>query len=132
MLWTFPFVWLVLALPFASAAVIGRVRPLRALAGRHHRVTWTAGAVGLCAFLAAFVGLLPRDWTTEAVFVGGALSGFACFWPRKPDDEGEDWRRWEVDPDREGPSPGPSGDPIDWQEFDRLRARWERGRSIAP
>ena len=125
MLTTFPSAWLVLALPFASAAVIARARPLRALSGEYHRVTWTAGVVGLCAFAVGLTGLLPAGWATVAVLAGGAVSGFACFWPRRPDDGGEDWR-WFSAPDDEHPPPGPPRDSIDWQEFDRLRAGWER------
>ena len=125
MLATFPFAWLVLALPFASAALIARTRPLHALSDNLHPVTWTVGVIGLCAFLAGLVGLLPQAWTTAAVILGGAVSGFACFWPKRPDDGGDDWRRWSA-PDDERPPPGPPRISIDWREFDRLRASWER------
>jgi hypothetical protein len=130
-IWTFPFVWLVLCLPFASVGVIGRVRPLRGMADRHHRITWTLGVLGLCTFLAAFVGLLPPGWTTAAVILGGAVSGFVCFWPARRDDGGDDWRRWTIAPE-DVPPPGPPGGWIDWQEFDRLRADWDGGRRVAP
>lgn len=132
MLWTFPFVWLVLGLPFVSATMIARLRPLRGLAGRHHRITWTIGVIGLSAFLAGFVGLVPAAWTSAAVILGGAVSGFACFWPRRPDDDGDDWRRWSPAPDHGRPPPGLPDIPIDWQQFDRLRAQWERPRRVAP
>jgi hypothetical protein len=130
-LWTFPFVWLVLALPFLSAALIGRVRPLRTLAGTRHPFTWIVGLIGLCAFLAGFVGLLPAASTGAAVMLGGALSGFVCFWPGRPDD-GEDWRRWSVAPDDGRPPPGLPDIPIDWHEFDHLRAGWSRGGRVTP
>jgi hypothetical protein len=132
MLWTFPFVWLVLSLPFASALVIARTRPLRSLSGRYHPLTWITGAVGLGAFLAAFIGLLPAAWTTVAVLSGGAVSGLVCFWPRRPDDGGEEWRRWSPAPDEGPPPPDPPGHSIDWHEFDRLRAHWGQGHRVAP
>jgi len=100
MLWSFPFAWLLLTLPFVSAGLIARARPLREVSARHHRMTWTTGVLGLCAFLAGFAGLLPAAWTLAAVIVGGAVSGFACFWPAKPDDGGDDWRRWWIAPER--------------------------------
>ena len=126
MLSSFPFAWLLLTLPFVSAGLIARARPLRELSARHHRMTWTTGVLGLCAFLAGFAGLLPAAWTLAAVIVGGAVSGFACFWPAKPDDGGDDdWRRWWIAPEDE-PPPGLPDVPIDWQKFDRLRAGWER------
>ncbi len=127
MLSTFPSAWLLLALPFASAVTIGRVGPLRQLSGTYHPIPFGLGVVGLCAFLAGFAGLLPAAWTLAAVLVGGAISGFACFWPRRPDDGGDDWRRWSFAPDDERPRPPGLPDlPIDWQEFDRVRAGWER------
>ena len=125
MLSSFPFAWLLLTLPFVSAGLIARARPLREVSARHHRMTWTTGVLGLCAFLAGFAGLLPAAWTLAAVIVGGAVSGFACFWPAKPDDGGDDWRRWWIAPEDE-PPPGLPDVPIDWQKFDRLRAGWER------
>jgi hypothetical protein len=125
MLSTFPAAWLVLALPFTSAAVIAHVRPLRELTASYHRITWTVGVVGLCAFAAALVGLVPTAWTVPAVFAGGAVAGFSCFWTKKPDDGDDDWRRWTQPADDHGP-PGPPGVRIDWQQFDRLRSQWAR------
>jgi len=125
MLSTFPAAWLILAVPFVSAGVIARVKPFRRLAARHHRVMWMTGVAGLCAFAAGLIGLLPISWTVPAVVLGGAVAGFACFWPRRTDDGGEGWRRWTFAPDDDQPPPSPDT-PIDWQEFDRLRAQWER------
>jgi hypothetical protein len=123
---TFPGAWLLLTLPFASAAVIGRARPLRQLSARHHRIMFSLGAVGLFAFLAGLAGLLPTAWTLAGVIFGGAVSGFACFWPARPDEGGDDWRRgWSV-PEDDPPPPGRPDTPIDWHEFDRVRAAWER------
>jgi hypothetical protein len=124
MLWRFPLAWLLLALPFVSAGVIGRVRPLRQLSARHHRISWAVGAVGLCTFLAGFIGLLWVGWAGLAVLLGGAISGLASSWPTRPDDDGDDWRRWANAPD-DGP-PRPPEHRIDWQEFERLRGQWER------
>jgi hypothetical protein len=126
MVTTFPAALLVLALPFASAGVIAHAHPLRALSGAHHRTTFGLGVVGLCAFLAGLAGLLPAAWTLVGVVVGGAVSGFACFWPRRPDRGDDDWRHWSVAPEDEPPPPGLPDMPIDWREFDRLRAGWER------
>lgn len=126
MLSSFPSAWLLLALPFVSAAVIGRARPLRQLSGTHHRLTFSLGVVGLFGFLAGLAGLLPAGWALAGVLAGGAVSGFACYWPGRPDDGGDDWRRWSLAPEDEPTPPGLPDAPIDWREFDRLRAGWER------
>jgi hypothetical protein len=131
MLSTFPLAWLLLALPFASAAVIAHASPLRALSAEHHRITWSVGVAGLGVFLAGLVDFLPEAAMAPAVFAGGALSGFACFWPARPDD-GEDGRRWSSDPENDHPRPDPPDVAIDWHEFDRLRVRWDRPRRVAP
>jgi hypothetical protein len=129
---TFPSAWLLLALPFASAGVIAHARPLRHLSASHHRVTWTVGVVGLCAFLAGLFGLVPARWTLAVVLLGGAVAGFSCFWTRRTDDGGEDWRRPSPPPDDDPPPPGLPDIPIDWQKFDRLRSEWARApRSAA-
>ena len=125
MLSTYPVAWLLLGLPFASAGVIAHARPLRELSALHHRSTWLVGVAGLCAFGAGLVGLLPVAWTIPAVFLGGALAGFACFSPARPDDDGGDWRRWSPEPDDDRPPPT-LPDTIDWQQFDRARAQWGR------
>jgi hypothetical protein len=126
MLSTYPGAWLLLALPFASAGVIAHVRPFRRLAARRHRLMWMIGVAGLCAFGAGLIGLVPTSWTVPAVVLGGAVAGFACFWPGRRDDGGEDWRRGSLAPDDGQPPPSLPDTPIDWQEFDRLRAQWER------
>jgi hypothetical protein len=123
---TFPAALLVLALPFASAGAIAHLRPLRALSGTYHRTMFGVGVVGLSAFLAGLAGLLPAAWTAVGVVVGGAVSGFACFWPRRPDHGDDGWRRWSFAPEDDPPPPGLPDAPIDWREFDRLRAGWER------
>jgi hypothetical protein len=124
MISTFPAAWLLLALPFASAGVIAHARPLRELSTTHHRITWTVGVIGLCVFLAGLGGLLPARLTIAAVLSGGAVAGFACFWTRSGDDDGQDWRRRRLGPDDDDGPPGPPEIPIDWERFDRLRAEW--------
>lgn len=86
--------------------------------------------MGLCAFLAGLAGVLPAAaWTPVAVILGGAVSGFACFWPTRPDDGGDDWRHWSLSPE-DDPPPGLPDLPIDWREFDRLRSGWECGPRV--
>jgi hypothetical protein len=62
------------------------------------------------------------------VLGGGMLSGFVLLGPgRHGEDEDDDDHRGP--PGATTPPPPPDdGDPVDWQRFDRLRARWERPR----
>jgi hypothetical protein len=124
MFMTFPSAWLVLLLPFLSAGVIAHVRPLRRLSAAHHPITWSAGVVGLGGFLAGLAALLPESSTLPAVVLGGAVAGFSCFWTTNTD--GDDWSRRSPTSDGDEPPPGLSDIPIDWQQFDRLRAGWAR------
>lgn len=62
--------------------------------------------------------------------VGGAAAGFACFSipgerDNDSDDDDDDWRRGGPPPEDE-PPPGVGDGPLDWDQFDRVRARWER------
>jgi hypothetical protein len=122
----FPFVWLLLILPFISSAVIANFGPLRNLSASHNHLTFLVGLMGLGAFIAGLVGLVPRSWALPAVLVGGALGGFSFFLQHEDGEDGSDdgrWGRWDPPPD-DGP-PGPDNDGIDWDLFDRLRSRWE-------
>jgi hypothetical protein len=122
----FPFVWLLLILPFISSAVIANFPPLRELSATHNQLMFVVGLTGLAAFIAGLVGLVPSSWALVAVTVGGALGGFSFFLQHGDGGEGSDdgrWGRWDPPPDV-GP-PGPDDDGIDWDLFDRLRARWE-------
>ena len=122
----FPFVWLLLILPFVSSAVIANFRPLRELSANHNQLMFTVGLAGLAAFIAGLVGVLPPSWALVAVLVGGLLGGFSFFLQHgdgeDPSDDGR-WGRWDPPPD-DGPR-GPDDGGIDWDLFDRLRARWE-------
>jgi hypothetical protein len=122
MLTSYPSVWLLLALPFLSSAVIASVPKLRALSATHNHITWPAGLAGLVVVVAGLVGLLPSAIALPAMLLGGVAGGLAMFRTRSDDDDGDDWRRWRRPPD----DPPPLDGPIDWQRFDRLRRQWER------
>ena len=123
---TFPLAWLLFGLPFASAAMIACIPPLRRLAVRWPAATLAVGVGGIVLFFVALLGLLPTSVTVPAIFGGAALGGFSCFWGYETDPLGgdDDWRRPPGFDD--DPPPSPAGDPrIDWYEFDRLRAEWD-------
>jgi hypothetical protein len=117
--------WLLLGLPFASAAMIACIPPLTRLAVRWPAATFVVGISGVAVFFVALLGLLPASVTVAAVLGGAVLGGFSCFWGYEPERPGDDdWRRPPAFNDDPPPSPG--GDPrIDWDEFDRLRAEWD-------
>jgi hypothetical protein len=128
----FPFVWLLLILPFISSIVIASFRPLRNLSANHNQLMFVVGLTGLAVFIAGLVGLFPRSWALVAVVAGGTLGGFSFFLQHGDGEDGSDdgrWGRWDPPPDDE--PPGPDGG-IDWDLFDRLRARWETQRTARP
>ncbi|HUO71919.1 MAG TPA: hypothetical protein VMU39_14190 [Solirubrobacteraceae bacterium] len=133
MLETVPAAWLLLALPFLSSAVIESVNVLRTLTARHNRLMRLIGIIGVSCLLAGLLGVIPPVATFPAIIAGGALSGYAVFVPPRPgggEDGGDDWHGGGPPPD--DPPPRPPGDPIDWEQFDRLRQGWDRvpaGRS---
>ncbi len=121
----FPFVWLLLILPFASSALIANLRPLRQLSASHTQLMFVIGLAGLAAFIAGLVGAVPSSWALVAVLVGGLLGGFSFFLQHGGGEDGPDdgrWGRWDPPPDDAPPTPQ---DGIDWDLFDRLRARWD-------
>ena len=132
---SFPTAWLLFVLPFASSGVIAHARPLRRLSTRYNRSTLMVGILGLGAFVAGMVGLLPVSWAIISVVAGGALAGFSIF-SLPPKNEGNDdgsgrddgggggWGR-RPPPQDEPPPPADGGGEIDWEQFDRLRAQWE-------
>lgn len=116
--------WLLLGLPFVSAATIASVASLSRIAMVHHRVTWPLGTLGLAGLCAALLGLLSPALGLPVAICGGAVSGFAMFGARRDGSDGEDWRRGGPSP----PEPPPDLDddgPIDWELFDHLRAMWD-------
>jgi hypothetical protein len=129
---SFPSVWILFVLPFASSGVIAHARPLRKLSTRHNRFTISVGIVGLGAIAAGMVGLLPVSWAILAVVVGGALAGFSIFsLPAKntggeqgPPEDGGGWGR-RPPPRDQPPRPAGGGGELDWDHFDQLRAQWE-------
>jgi len=130
---SFPTAWILFVLPFASSGVIAHTRPLRKLSTRYNRSTLMIGIIGLVAFVAGMVGLLPVFWGILAVAAGGALAGFSIFSlpPQEggnddgPDrEDGGGWGR-RPPPEDEPPPPAGGGGELDWEHFDRLRAQWE-------
>lgn len=127
MLKSFPAAWLLLALPFFSCAAISTTPKLRVMASRHTWITWPLGVAGLIGLLGALVGFVPAPAAVPVALLGGAVAGYACFWAPAPGSDGEDggWGR-SGPPPEEPPPPRPTGDRFDWDEFDSVRACWER------
>jgi hypothetical protein len=137
---SFSSAWILFVLPFASSGVIAHARPLRRLSTRYNKLTLSIGILGLAAFIAGMVGLLPVSWAVLAVIAGGALAGFSIFSiPPKQTGGGEEdsddggWGR-RPPPEDEPPPPAGGGGELDWdwQRFDELRALWEREPSLLP
>lgn len=138
---SFSSAWILFVLPFASSGVIAHARPLRRLSTRYNKLTLSIGLLGLAAFVAGMVGLLPVSWTILAVIAGGALAGFSIFSipPRQmgggdeDSDDGGGWGR-RPPPEDEPPLPAGGGGELDcdWQRFDELRAEWEREPALLP
>ncbi len=125
---TFPGVWLLLLIPFASSGAIGHVRRLGKLTFERGVLTRSLGLLGLGLWAAGLVGVVPPAWAMPAVLGGGLLSGFVFFGSGRPgEDDDDDDRRGPPGDDRPPPPPD-DGHPVDWDSFDRLRARWERPR----
>jgi hypothetical protein len=129
---SFSSAWILFVLPFASSGVIAHARPLRRLSTRYNRLTLSIGILGLGAFVAGMVGLLPVSWAILAVVAGGALAGFSIFSipPKQTgggDEDSDDggWGR-RPPPEDEPPPPADGGGELDWDQFDQLRAQWER------
>ena len=117
---------LLVALPFISAVVIGLVPSLRRMCARHPRLTRSVGLAGLGLLLAGLVGVLSQPAAFPLTLAGGLVSGFSMFSSRCPGSEGDGdgWERRPPSP--HGMPPRPRGDGPDWEDFDRLRADWER------
>jgi hypothetical protein len=137
---SFSSAWILFVLPFASSGVIAHAHPLWRLGTRYNKLTLPIGILGLGAFTAGMVGLLPVSWAILAVVAGGALAGFAMFSiPPKQTGGGEEdsddggWGR-RPPPEDEPPPPAGGGGELewDWQRFDELRAQWEREPSLLP
>jgi hypothetical protein len=125
MLASYPSAWLLLTLPFLSTYVIRGVPSLLALAGRRNATMRLTGVAGLAAMLVALIGVVPPVFGLPVMLVGGAVAGFTVFTlPLNGESDGDDWRWWHPPPD-DPPPPGTDG-PLDWDQFDRIRAHWER------
>lgn len=125
MLASYPSAWLLLTLPFLSSCFIRSVPALLDLAGRRNRIMRLVGIAGLAAMLVALAGAVPPRFGIPMMIAGGLASGFTVFSVPRPDNGGDDWRRWRPPPD-DPPPPPDDGEPLDWELFDRARARWER------
>jgi len=118
-------IWLLPAVPFLSARVIGCVRSLWKLTASHHVVTRPIGILGLGCLLAGLTGLLSPVPALPLILLGGAVSGFAMLSVRgaDPNDGGDGDDELTRGDD---PPPGLRVDaPIDWQLFDSLRRQWD-------
>lgn len=137
---SFSSAWILFVLPFASSGVIAHSRLLRRLSTRHNKLTLSIGILGLAAFVAGMVRLLPVSWAIVAVIAGGALAGFSIFSiPPKHmggDEDSDDGGGWGRRPPPEDEPPRPAGGggelDCDWQRFDQLRAEWEREPALLP
>ena len=124
---SFPAAWLLVALPFVSALVISQIRALRRLVERRVRTVLLLGIIGLGVLFGGEIGMLPASSALPVMLVAGAVSGFAVLWSPRPNGGGSDGDDRLPDPPPDGPPSSPLGHgPLDWAQFDRLRARWER------
>jgi hypothetical protein len=126
---TFPGVWLLLLIPFASSGAIGHVRRLGKLTVERHVLTRSLGLLGLGLWAAGLLGVFPPALAMPAVLGGGLLSGFVLFGSGKPGDDDDDDDRRGPPEDNDPPPPPDDGQPVDWESFDRMRARWELPRT---
>lgn len=125
MLATYPAAWLLLTLPFLSIYVIRCIPALLRLAGQRNARMRLIGVAGLGAMAAALFGAVPPAFGLPIMVLGGAVSGFTVFTLPRPDgSDGDDWRWGHLPPD--DPPPPASDRPLDWDQFDRVRARWEQ------
>jgi hypothetical protein len=124
--------WIVFVVPFASCGVFAHTRPLMKLSTGHTRLTRSVGVLGVAAFIAGLAGWLPLSWAIVAAAAGGAFAGLSIF-SVPPSDQGGDeesdngggWGR-RPPPEDEPPPPPRHGGALDWEQFDSLRAQWER------
>jgi hypothetical protein len=130
---SFPAAWLLVALPFVSALVISQIQPLRRLVERRDRSAWLLGIIGLVLLFGGEIGLLPANSALPVMLVAGGVSGFALLWSPRRGRGGSDGDDWLREPPQDGPPPSPLGHrPLDWAQFDRLRAKWERRPTLKP
>jgi hypothetical protein len=120
-----PSAWLLLTLPFLSSLVVRSVPALRALATRMIWLTMPVGIAGLALLFAGLLGLLPKPYGLPLAVLGGIVSGYTVFTLPRSGSDDDDWRRSGPPPDDPPPPPVPR-EPLDWDEFDRLRTGWER------
>lgn len=125
MLARYPPAWLLLSLPFLSTYVIRGVPSLLSLAGRRNTSMRLMGAAGLATMLVGLTGAVAPAFGLPMMVLGGVVSGFTAFKrPPKGGSDGDDWRRWRPPPD--DPPPPDADGRLDWEQFDRIRAQWER------
>jgi hypothetical protein len=120
----YPIAWALLTLPFLSSLAVRSVPALRRLATKMNRLTMPVGILGLAVLAAGLLGLLPKPYALPLAVIGGVVSGYSVFSLPRSDSDGGDWRGSGPPPDDPPPPPFPH-EPLDWNEFDRLRASWE-------
>lgn len=122
---SYPAAWLLLTLPFLSGCVIRSVPSLHSLAGRRNRRMRLIGTAGLAAMLLGLTGVVPPRFGLPMMVLGGVVSGFTMFTlPRRGGSDDDDGWRWWRPPSDDPPPPDGDGT-LDWDEFDRIRTRWE-------
>ena len=83
------------------------------------------GAAGLVAMLVALSGVVVPTIGLPMMVLGGLVAGFIVFTlPPEGGSDGDDWRGWRPPP--HDPPPPDTDGPMDWAQFDRIRAQWER------
>ena len=129
--------WIVFVVPFASCGVFANTRPLVKLRAKHNELTRWLAVLGVAAFIAGLAGWLALPWAIVAAAIGGAFAGLAIF-SVPPTDQGSDeepdnggWGR-RPPPKDEPPPPTRDGGALDWEQFDSLRAQWERTPVMLP
>ena len=105
--------------PYGAGMLIGRWQVLNRIVARYLVI---ASCVGWTALLVVVCGVLFRHehGGIVAAVIAAPFVGLAFWVPRSGGGGGED------PPDEPVDEPPPSGDTIDWDEFERARKDWER------
>ena len=109
--------WITCA-PYGTGLLVGHWRPLNRAVARFVTVT---ALLGWSALLVVVVGVLFKhdDGGMLAAVIAAPFVGLAFWLPKRSDGPDDD-------PPHAPDEPPPSGDRIDWDEFERARREWER------